>query len=110
MTEMCRILKLNGSLIIVTTMPPNIFEQIAINPLFSNGRISINWKQGHSCHNLKTAVGGDVFCFAIRKLAPTHRTDRKEALMNGIKALLDEAKHIGENLGKVIGTIHLVDS
>ena len=99
MTEMWRVLKLNGSLIIVTTMPPSIFEQIAINPMCSNPIIATNWKRGHSCHNLKTAAGGDVYCFAIRKVPTAIQTDRKETLMTGIMALLDEAKHIGQTLG-----------
>jgi hypothetical protein len=89
---------------IITTMPSKIFEQIAINPLYSNPIIATNWKQGHCCHNLKTAAGGDVYCFVIRKLPTAHQTDRKEALMTGIMALLDEAKHIGENLGQQVNS------
>ena len=83
-------------------MPPKVFEQIAINPLFLNPRIVTNGKQGHCCHHLKTAAGGDVYCFIIRKLPNAHQTDRKEALMTGIMALLDEVKHIGEDLGQLL--------
>lgn len=97
MTEMWRILKPKGVFFIITTMPPEIFEPIAISPWHSKGKIFTNWQRGHSFHKLKTSAGGEVFLYSIQKWTKSS----KENLMNGIMAMLEEAKSIREDMNQV---------
>ena len=68
-------------------------------PVVFESKNSYEWEAGSL---LPSPAGGDVYCFIIRKLPNAHQTDRKEALMTGIMALLDEVKHIGEDLGQLL--------
>jgi len=112
MNEIWRVLKVNGLFIVVTTMPPEIFEKIAITPLNSNGNDEMdslsNWKRGHSTHELRTAAGGCVYYYSIRKLSSMCNLSRNDKVMSGILALLEEAKKLKEDSELVSKYYHFI--
>lgn len=121
MLEMWRVLKIGGMLILITTMPAQILEQIGIAPLGmltqskEGVRSSVcNWK-GAGSNNMKalsTAEGGQVFYYAITKTANCEKLSShgkkpaiskvngsgKDDIMAGITALLEEAKKAKEQM------------
>jgi SAM-dependent methyltransferase len=110
--EMWRVLSTGGLFVLITTMPPNVLQSIAIDPLLScgdSGTRPVNWDAGHVCHQLQTPEGGDVYYYCLRKMAdlsvgpfvPSSSSGGgngadKEDIMSGILALLEEAKQARE--------------
>ncbi len=111
MREMWRVLCIGGLFVVVTTMPPDILQTIAIDPIAGGGgSAAVNWGAGHVHHKLQTPEGGDIHYYALKKLGevPTVQSKagsssggsaglglgsaRKEDVMGGIMALLEEAK------------------
>jgi hypothetical protein len=87
LTEILRILSLTGLFAIITTMPPDIFRQIIIDPLqdqyvqeqHAQKEVLTNWK---TCKKkkIRTNEGGYVYFYPIRKIAdiPLRVTKRYE--------------------------------
>lgn len=78
MLEVWRILKINGLLVLISTMPPDILEPLAIAPLSEAtakkaGNAVSNWKAGCRVQPITTAEGGTVYYYTIKKLANTAR-------------------------------------
>ena len=77
---MWRILRIGGVFIIISTMPPDILEPLALAPLLqvkskkssTDSKVS-NWKAGCRVLPLTTQEGGDVYYYAITKLAEIHQ-------------------------------------
>lgn len=115
MSEMWRVLSLNGLFIAVTTMPPDIFYTIAVSPLDPSCH---NWEEGSSkkgggksqgtcCarqEKIKTNEGGEIYYYCLTKLAEpkavgtSHRSGDaaridagREKIVSGINVFLDEA-------------------
>lgn len=77
MIEMWRILKIGGVFVLISTMPPEIIEPLALTPLLASvpgvrGGAS-DWKQGCRVLPLTTQEGGQVYYYAIRKRAEITR-------------------------------------
>lgn len=92
MTEIWRVLRVNGAFLVVTTMPPAIFERFVIDALNECAESGHDWTEGHSQHCLTTAEGGTVFYYAIRKRSGKVR--KQAQLLAAISNLLNEAKKI----------------
>jgi len=127
-TEMWRILKTGGVFVLISTMPPEIIEPLALSPLLTplpgvRGGAS-DWNQGCRVLPLTTQEGGKVYYYAIRKLAEITRVTTfrpgttttttntagtkssskvgaaadNSGIMAGIAALLEEAKKAKESM------------
>lgn len=96
--EMWRILRVNGIFIVITTMPPEIFEALAIphlQTLYEKKFINAsNWKQGHISHILKTDTENDIYYYELTKLYPIK--SRQQAIAESVSVLLNEAKKAKE--------------
>ena len=111
MLEMWRIIVIGGKFLVLSTMPPDIFYALAIEPLIALGATKCevcDWDNALRQY-VTTAEGGDVYFYAIAKLMTPNaahkqppkqgplasaRKERrsKEDIMAGIQALLQEAK------------------
>lgn len=113
MIEVWRVLKTGGLFILVSTMPPQVLEALGIIPLaeLRSGRSPVcDWNNGARVRPLTTTEGGQVYYYAIRKIAPcgkstSHRLatagaapGSKEDIMAGIQALLAEARKAKEQM------------
>ena len=112
MSEVWRVLKTKGIFIVITTMPPDIFKSIAIDPINSSHQelskgSSTDWGCGSKSIQLQTKEGGVVYYYCVTKLYdvdvsakdPTidkcNPTERDQ-VMQGIMNLLEEAKKAKE--------------
>lgn len=124
---MWRILKVGGVFVLVSTMPPEVIEPLALTPLLAPRNQTENsasdWKRGCRVLPLTTQEGGNVFYYAIRKLGEISRVTSfrpsappssastssshatkvgaaadNSGIMAGIAALLEEAKRAKENM------------
>lgn len=91
--ETWRVLVLKGKFIIITTMPENIFESIAMSAIDSLS--ASNWK---NCikEKLKTEAGGEIYYYCITKTSnlsktPTSRRMSQTDIEEGIQSLLENA-------------------
>ena len=115
MLEVWRLLKpLRGKFLVLSTMPPQVFYTLAIEPLLVKGSGTdvqqlCDW-DGGAKQSLKTAEGGEVFSYSISKMASPSKAQRsalaatrvvgsadnkgpsRDGIMAGIQALLEEAK------------------
>ena len=120
MREMWRILRINGLLVVVTTMDEALFESLALVPMMmmkaSNAcsgidavREASDWQQGSRMERVTTDEGGTVYYYSLRKLkdivepsiAPISKVSNsssKEALFKGLQLLLDEARKAKEEM------------
>jgi SAM-dependent methyltransferase len=101
MREVWRLLTLGGKFIIVTTMPNDIFDTIAIEPI--GGYVCSNWKDNNECKKIEmtTTAGGEIYYYAIMKVgtanlaseykANKNKSNSNQDIMSGIQALLLEA-------------------
>lgn len=81
--EMWRVLRIGGLFILISTMPPEIIEPLALTPLLQpaasaserNKRSSnvSNWNAGCRVLRLTTQEGGMVYYYAITKVAKISR-------------------------------------
>ena len=135
---MWRVLKVGGLFVVISTMPPEIIEPLALAPLLDPSgtkRVS-NWNRGSTERLLTTQEGGKVYYYAITKLAdiarkssfrpaaalsassslsPTKSKGTKKAadnsdIMAGISALLDEAKRAKENMEAATNKVRIHDT
>lgn len=123
--EMWRVLTSGGLFVFITTMPPDVFEPIAIVPLTqgASGSEVVNWNDGHTSYKLKTPEGGDVYYYCLKKLGNAVKPKQKASatgggnanksslksselekadVMDGIKALLEEARLAKEQVDKAM--------
>jgi hypothetical protein len=113
MIEIWRVLKIGGTFILISTMPPNVLQPLGIAALgeLVNGRSAVcNWNQGCRVLPLQTPEGGQVYYYAVKKTAEcakttSHRSSKasvapgsKEDIMAGISALLEEARKAKEQM------------
>jgi len=97
MREMWRVLARGGRFVCITTMPPDVFEALAINSVDASGYVC-DWSQARRV-KLNTAEGGEVHYYAITKKNTPLRSERgKQDIMAGIQALLAEAAKAKEDL------------
>ena len=123
-------------------MPPDIFEPLALAPLLqavskkgsTDSKVS-NWKTGCRVLPLTTQEGGDVYYYAITKLAEINqltsyrpgqekrttnsnsnnnssssskvKSTETSGIMAGIAALLEEAKKAKEAMEAATNQVHL---
>lgn len=113
-------MKKNGVFIVISTMPPDIFKAIAIDPIDIDckGDPATDWGRGSKSIKLQTSEGSDIYYHCVSKLREVsqnilssakqsrqQQSQSKEQIMDGIMQLLEEAKKAKDLVEKAINKV-----
>lgn len=112
---------MHGRLVLITTMPPNIFEELVGNFLYTflvetgiNVKHPIsNWRHGHGFQEVKARNGMSLFLYSLVKIRDrdTQQTLVKKSIVQMVEAVKEELLDqtlMGENPVSHIPSYHLL--
>lgn len=114
MREVWRLLPVGGKFLIVTTMPNDIFDTIAIEPI--GGYVCSNWNNNKECKKIKmtTTAGGEIYYYSIMKISTANlaseykanknkpKSNSNQDIMSGIQAILLEAAEAKKQMDEAL--------